>query len=69
MEGMNGDIGDNMFVVSKHVPNTDCSSWGNDNYKDYFGIDCIEHFVKDLLDIESKYKIKINKPLVFITEG
>ena len=68
MEGMNRSIGDNMFVISKHVPISVGSSWGNDNYKDYFVIDCVKHFVKYLLDRKSEQDIKLNKPLVFTTE-
>ena len=43
-------------------------SWGNGYYKDYFGTDYFKHFVKDLLDTESKYKIMRNKPMIFTTE-
>ena len=46
MEGMNRSIGDNMFVISKHVPISVDFSWGNDYYKDSFGTACFNDFVK-----------------------
>ena len=67
MQGMNRCIGDNMFVICKHVPISSGFSWGNDYYKDYFGTDCITYFVRDLLDIEGQHNIKLNKPMVFTT--
>ena len=43
-------------------------SWGNDNYRDYFGPDYIKRFVKELLDLKCKHNMKLNKPLLFTTE-
>ena len=56
MDGMNTSIGDNMFVISNHVPISVGFNWGtkreapinNDYNKDYFGIDWVKHFVNDL---------------------
>ena len=44
MEGMNRSIGDNMFVISKHVHISVGFSFNNDCYKDYFGTDCFIDF-------------------------
>ena len=90
LEGMNRSIGDKMFVISKQVPISVGFSWGsaslvtltkseapfnNDCYEDYFGTDCIKHFLKDL-DIESNYNInligaawsKTHKPMILTSE-
>ena len=75
MEGMIGSIEENLFVISRNVPIAFGFSWGlkseapfdNDFYKDCFGAECIKHFVKNLLDIESKFKIKLSKPMVLTT--
>ena len=68
MEGINRSIGNNMFVISKHVPFSVGFSWGNNYYKAYFVTDCIEDFVKGLLNVESKYNIKLSKPMTFTNE-
>ena len=68
MEGYNRSIGDNLFVISKNVPFSVGFSWGNDYNKDYFVTDCFKNFLKDVLDVQSKYNIKLSKPMKFITE-
>ena len=36
--------------------------------RSYFGPDCIKDYVRDLLEIETKHSIKINKAMLFTEE-
>ena len=38
------------------------------NRRSYFGPDCIKDYVRDLLEIETKHSIKINKAMIFTEE-
>ena len=37
-------------------------------HQSYFGPDCIKHYVRDLLEMETKHSIKINKAIIFTEE-
>ena len=82
MNSFNKKIGDNTYKISNHIPVVVGLSWGranpvsptkgeapfNGNYESYFGPDCIKDYVKDLLEIETENKFKLNKPIIFIKE-
>ena len=42
------------------------SGKGNFNY--YFGLDCINRFARDLLELETEKNLKLNKPMIFNKE-
>ena len=67
MEAVNKKIGDNMYKTAGSVPIA-IGSGLNGNYDSYFGPDCIKDYVKDLLEIETENKIKLNKPMIFKKE-
>ena len=56
------------YVVSEQLP---IAVWfiaemiDEDFYRDYFGIDCIEEFVKNFLEIETLYNFKNKKERIF----
>ena len=39
-----------------------------DNFKYYIGLDCINRFAKDLLEIETEINFKLNRPMDFVKE-
>ena len=38
------------------------------NFKYYFGMDCIERFASDLLEIKTENNFKLNKQMIFNEE-
>ena len=48
------------YKISEHVPIAIGYSC-NGNRKSYFGSNCMKDYVKDLLEIETRYSVKLNK--------
>ena len=81
LKGTDEKIGSNTYKISEHVPIAINYSWhskdevlskdevynrsGNLLRRSYFGPDCIKDYVRDLLEIETKHSIKINKAMIF----
>ena len=66
-----------MLHVTEHVPIAIGYSWHSKDEvlskdevynRSYFGPDCIKDNVRDLLEIETKHSIKINKAMIFTEE-
>ena len=84
MKGTDEKIGSKTYKISEHVPIAIGYSWhskdeelskdevynrsGNLLRRSYFGPDCIKDYVRDLLEIETKHSIKINKAMIFTEE-
>ena len=78
MKGTYEKIGINTSKISEHVPIAIGYSWHSKDevlsrsakllHKSYFGPDCIKDYVRDLLEIETKHSIKINKAMIFTEE-
>ena len=74
MKGTDGKIGSNTYKISEHAPIAIGYSWhsrhqsGSLLCRSYFGPDCIKDYVRDLLEIETKHSIKINKAMLFTEE-
>ena len=82
MKGTDEKIGSNTYKISEHAPVAIGYSWhsrhqwqsitegqsGNLLRRSYFGPDCIKDYVSDLLEIETKHSIKINKAMLFTEE-
>ena len=82
MKGTDEKIGSNTYKISEHAPIAIGYSWhsrhqwqsmtegqsGNLLRRSYFGPDCIKDYVRDLLEIETKHSIKINKAMLFTEE-
>ena len=74
MKGTDEKIGSNTYKISEHAPNAIGCSWhsrhqsGNLLRRSYFGPDCIKDYVRELLEIETKHSIKINKAILFTEE-
>ena len=74
MKGKVEKIGSNTYKISEHAPiaivyNYNCyhrsTKW---LHQSYFGPVCIKDYVRDLLEIETKHSIKINKAMLFTEE-
>ena len=82
MKGTDEKIGSNTYKISEPAPIAIGYSWhsrqqwqsmtesqsGNLLRRSYFGPDCIKDYVRDLLEIETKHSIKINKAMLFTEE-
>ena len=63
----------NKYVIAEHTSISRGYKWRsngeevpfNDNSESYFGLDCLKRFATEFLEIETKYKIKYNKKIVF----
>ena len=66
MKGADDKTGSNTFKVSEHAPIA--IGTGNLLRRSYFGPNCIKDYVRDLLEIETKHSIKINKAMLFTEE-
>ena len=60
MKSVSETIGDNTYKISEQVPINSGFSF-NANYELCFGSDFIEDYVKGLLEIETKHRVKLNK--------
>ena len=74
MKGTDEKINSNTYKISEHVPIAIGYSWHSKDEvlskdevynRSYFGPDCIKDYVRDLLEIETKHSIKINKAMIF----
>ena len=70
-------IHSNTYKISEHVPIAIGYSWHSKDEvlikdevynRSNFGPDCIKDYVRDLIEIETKHSIKINKALIFTEE-
>ena len=52
------------YVIAEHIPINVVYIWQN-NFKYYFGLDCIKRFARDLLKIETGNSFKRNEKMVF----
>ena len=77
MKGTNQNIGSNIYKISEHVPIASGYSWHSKDEvlskdevynRSYFGPDCINDYVRDFLEVETKHSIKINKAMLFTEE-
>ena len=71
MKGTDENIGSNTYRISEHVPIAIGYRWYSKDEvynRSYFGPDCIDDYVRDLLEIETKHSIKINKAMIFTEE-
>ena len=84
MKGTDEKIGSNTYKISEHVPIAIGYSWHSKDevlskdevynrstkwlHQSYFGPDCIKDYVRDVLEIETKHSIKINKAMLFTEE-
>ena len=82
MKGTDEKIGSNTYKISEHAPIAIGYSWhSRDQWqsmtegqsenllrRSYFGPDCIKDYVRDLLEIETKHSIQINKAMLFTEE-
>ena len=67
MKGTDEKIGRNTYKISEHSPNAIGYNY-NCKHQSYYDPDCIKYYVKDLLEIETKHSIKINKAMLFTEE-
>ena len=74
MKGTDEKIGSNTYKISEHVPIAIGYSWQSKDEvlskdevcnRSYFGPDCIKDYVRDLIEIETKHCIKVNKAMKF----
>ena len=82
MKGTDEKIGGSTYKISELAPFAIGYSWhsrhqwqsmtkgqsGNPLRRSYFGPDCTKDYVRDLLEIETKHSIKINKAMLFTEE-
>ena len=67
LKGTDGKIGSNTYKISENAPIAIGYSW-HGRQQSYFGPDCIKDYVRDLLEIETKHSIKINKAMLFTAD-
>ena len=77
MKGTDEKIGSNIYKISEHVPIAIGYSWHSKdevlskdevNNRSDFGPDCIKDYVRDILEIETKHSIEINKAMLSTEE-
>ena len=65
INGTDEKIGSNTCKISEHVIIAIGYSWHSKVRRSYFSPDCIKVYVRDLLEIETKHSVKINKGMLF----
>ena len=55
------------YLIAEHIPISVGYTW-QDNFKYYFGLDCIKRIARNLLEIQTEKNIKHNERLLFNKE-